>query len=46
MRVNGKWNKHGTNGTRQVWFKLHLAVDTDTHKIIAAELTLSGVTDA
>ncbi|OEF90819.1 hypothetical protein A1QY_03215 [Vibrio anguillarum] len=30
----------------RVWRKLHLAVDTDTHEIIAAELTLSGVTDA
>ena len=31
---------------RRVWRKLHLAADTDTHEIIAAELTLSGVTDA
>lgn len=38
--------KHGTDGKRRVWRKLHLAVDTDTHEIIAAELTLSGVTDA
>jgi hypothetical protein len=30
---------------RRVWRKLHLAVDTDTHEIIAAELTLSSVTD-
>lgn len=34
--------KHGTDGKRRVWRKLHLAVDTDTHEIIAAELTLSG----
>ncbi len=38
--------KHGTDGKRRVWRKLHLAVDTNTHEIIAAELTLSGVTDA
>lgn len=38
--------KHGTDGKRRVWRKLHLAVDADTHEIIAAELTLSGVTDA
>ncbi len=37
--------KHGTDGKRRVWRKLHLAVDTDTHEIIAAELILSGVTD-
>lgn len=44
----GEWKvkKHGTDGKRRVWRKLHLAVDTDTHEIIAAELTLSGVTDA
>jgi len=44
----GEWKvkKHGTDGKRRVWRKLHLAVDTDTHDIIAAELTLSGVTDA
>lgn len=38
--------KHGTDDKRRVWRKHHLAVDTDTHEIIAAELTLSGVTDA
>ncbi len=38
--------KHGADGKRRVWHKLHLAVDTDIHEIIAAELTLSGVTDA
>ncbi|MFH4682697.1 transposase [Vibrio diabolicus] len=44
----GEWKvkKHGTDGKRRVWRKLHLAVDTNTHEIIAAELTLSGVTDA
>lgn len=29
-----------------VWRKLHLAVDTSTHEIIAAELSLSTVSDA
>ncbi len=44
----GEWKvkKHGSDGKRRVWCKLHLAVETDTHEIIAAELTLSGVTDA
>ncbi len=44
----GKWKvkKHGTDGKRRVWRKLHLAVDTSTHEIVAAELSLSTVTDA
>lgn len=44
----GEWKvkKHGTDGKRRVWRKLHLAVDTSTHEIIAAELSLSNVTDA
>ncbi|WP_218758842.1 transposase, partial [Vibrio parahaemolyticus] len=44
----GEWKvkKCGTNGKCRVWSKLHLAVDTYTHEIIAAELTLLGVTDA
>lgn len=37
--------KHGTDGKRRVWRKLHFAVDTDTHEIIVVELILSGVTD-
>ncbi len=43
----GEWKvkKHGTDGKRRVWRKLHLAVDTGTHEIIAAELSLSNVTD-
>lgn len=44
MKANRK--KHGTDGKRRVWRKLHLAFDTDTHEIIASELTLTGVTDA
>ncbi len=44
----GEWKvkKHGTEGKRRVWRKLHIAVDTATHEIIAAELSLSSVTDA
>ncbi|WP_347116712.1 IS5 family transposase [Vibrio cholerae] len=44
----GEWKvkKHGTDGKRRVWRKLHLAVDTSTHEIVAAELSLSNVTDA
>ncbi|MGR5069127.1 MULTISPECIES: IS5 family transposase [Vibrio] len=44
----GEWKvkKHGTDGKRRVWRKLHIAVDTSTHEIIAAELSLSTVTDA
>ncbi|MCV5949054.1 transposase, partial [Escherichia coli] len=43
----GEWKvkKHGTDGKRRVWRKLHLAVDTSTHEIVAAELSLSNVTD-
>ncbi|EGQ8204260.1 IS5 family transposase [Vibrio cholerae] len=44
----GEWKvkKYGTDGKRRVWRKLHLAVDTSTHEIVAAELSLSNVTDA
>ena len=44
----GEWKvkKHGTDGKRRVWRKLHLAVDTSKLEIIAAELSLSTVTDA
>ncbi len=44
----GKWKvkKHGTDGKRRVWCKLHIAVDINTHEIAAAELSLSNVTDA
>ncbi|EEX30854.1 transposase [Vibrio coralliilyticus ATCC BAA-450] len=41
-----KVKKHGTDGKRRTWRKLHLAVDADTHDIVAAELSLSNVTDA
>jgi hypothetical protein len=44
----GEWKvkKHGTDGKRRVWRKLHIAVDASTHEIVAAELSLSNVTDA
>ncbi len=44
----GEWKvkKHGTEGKRRVWRKLHIAVDTSTHEIVAAELSLSNITDA
>jgi predicted nucleic acid-binding protein len=43
----GEWKvkKHGTDGRRRVCRKLHIAVNTTTHEIIAAELSLSTVTD-
>ncbi len=44
----GEWKvkKHGTEGKRRVWRKLHISVDTVTREIVAAELSLSNVTDA
>lgn len=44
----GEWKvkKHGTDSKRRMWRKFHLAVDTSTNEIVAAELSLSGVTDA
>ncbi|MCX8854722.1 IS5 family transposase [Vibrio parahaemolyticus] len=44
--VEWKVKKHGIDGKRRVWRKLHLAVDTSTHEVVAAELSLSNVTDA
>ncbi|CAK2758288.1 hypothetical protein VCRA2126O85_230035 [Vibrio crassostreae] len=44
----GEWKikKHGTNGKRRVvWKKLDIAVNASTHEIIAAELSLSTVTN-
>ncbi len=34
-----KVKKNGTDGKRRVWRKLHIAVDTSTNEIIAAELS-------
>lgn len=41
----GKWKgkKHGNDGKRRVWRKLHLAVDTNRYEINAAKLSLSNV---
>ncbi|NIG63017.1 MAG: transposase [Serratia symbiotica] len=36
--------KHGQE-KRRIWRKLHLAVDTETHEFICADLSLSNVTD-
>ena len=43
----GEWKvkKHGTDGKRRIWRKVHLAADTDTHEILVAELSLSNVGD-
>ncbi|HDY8068247.1 TPA: transposase [Vibrio vulnificus] len=35
-----------SDGKCVVWRKRHIAVDKDTHVVIAAELSLSSVTDA
>ncbi|AWG86253.1 transposase [Vibrio parahaemolyticus] len=40
-----KVRKHGTDGKRRVWRKLHLVVDTDKHENIAAALSLSNMSD-
>ncbi|WP_153448502.1 IS5 family transposase [Vibrio algicola] len=43
----GEWKvrKHGTDGKRRIWRKLHIGFDVVTHEIIAAELTFSNVSD-
>lgn len=43
----GGWkvNKHGKE-CRRIWRKLHLAVDSNTHEIICADLSLKNVTDS
>ncbi len=43
----GEWKvrKHGAE-RRRVWRKLHLAVDSATHDIVAAEVSLENVHDA
>lgn len=44
----GEWKvkKHVTDGKRRVWYMLHIAIDTNTHEIVAAEFRLSNVTNA
>ena len=44
-KVNGKSRSMVLKGESRVWRKLHLEVDTSTHGIVAAELSLSNVTD-
>ncbi len=43
----GEWKvkKHGQE-RRRIWRKLHLAVDSKTHEIICADLSLNNVTDS
>lgn len=43
----GEWldQKHGVRPRRR-WRKLHLAIDADTHEIVASELTTEDVGDA
>ena len=43
----GEWKvkKHGKE-RRRIWRKLHLAVDSKTHEIICADLSLNNVTDS
>ncbi|WKA68975.1 IS5 family transposase [Klebsiella pneumoniae subsp. pneumoniae] len=43
----GEWKvkKHGQE-RRRIWRKLHLAVDSNTHEIICADLSLNNVTDS
>ncbi|NIG62896.1 MAG: hypothetical protein G5663_06430 [Serratia symbiotica] len=36
--------KHGQE-KRRLWRKRHLALDTETHKVICADLSLSNITD-
>ncbi len=42
----GEWKvkKHGQE-KRRIWRKLHFSVDTETHEVICADLSLSNVTD-
>ncbi|MGS2958560.1 transposase, partial [Escherichia coli] len=43
----GAWNvrKHGKE-RRRIWRKLHLAVDSNTHAVVCADLSLNNVTDS
>lgn len=45
--IEAEWKvkKHGTDGKKRVWRKLHITVNTNTHEIIASDLSLSTVTD-
>ncbi len=43
----GEWKvrKHGGE-RRRIWRKLHLAVDSNTHEVVCADLSLNNVTDS
>ena len=41
----GEWHTHRYGKQRRTWRKLHLAVDANTHEVIAAELTMGTVND-
>ena len=43
----GEWKvrKHGQE-RRRIWRKLHLAVDSNTHEVVCADLSLNNVTDS
>ncbi len=41
----GEWHAHRYGKPRRTWRKLHLAVDANTHEVIAAELTMDTVGD-
>ena len=43
--TRGEVKKHGQE-RRRIWRKLHLAVDSKTHEIICADLSLNNVTDS
>ncbi|MDU7677238.1 MAG: IS5 family transposase [Klebsiella michiganensis] len=40
-----KVRKHGKE-RRRIWRKLHLAVDSNTHEVVCADLSLNNVTDS
>ena len=42
----GEWHAHRYGKQRRTWRKLHLAVDANTHEVIAAELTMDTVGDS
>lgn len=45
--IEGEWKvKKRGKERRRIWRKLHLAVDSKTHEIICADLSLNNVTDS
>jgi hypothetical protein len=45
VKADGKVRKHGKE-RRRIWRKLHLAVDSNTHEVVCADLSLNNVTDS